>query len=399
MNLTLADERYTCTGCGECCGGWSVPLLDGEADRFRAQAATLVPAERLTHAVGKARRGGVTVETLAGPGTRCITLAEDKRCLVHATHGAEAKPLGCRLFPFTFVATPADVRVGLSFACPAVVDGEGPPLAEQRDDIAGLHAAIATSPYQLRVEPTVALLPGRDLAWADAARLLDDVAAALAAGGTLVERICRGGAVVALTIAGLEEGRPFADALAGARGRRDALAAKALAAPPRVDRLSRALLRTIVDSTAPERSSGSRLVAALASLGRGGGRIRLADGDVAREAVERVARGLPAEGEALVVRWLRNELAALTFFGSAAFDLSLAGGLDLLTLMVAAVAWLARARAAHAGRAAVVFDDVKRALRQVYAGVHHRAAMPPRFERALAATACLDLLRAELSAG
>jgi hypothetical protein len=32
----------------------------------------------------------------------------------------------------------------------------------------------------------------------------------------------------------------------------------------------------------------------------------------------------------------------------------------------------------------------------VYAGVHHRAAMPPRFERALAATASLDLLRAQL---
>ena len=54
---------------------------------------------------------------------------------MHATHGSDAKPLACRLFPFTFVATPTEVRVSLSFACPAVIDGEGPPLAEQRDEV------------------------------------------------------------------------------------------------------------------------------------------------------------------------------------------------------------------------------------------------------------------------
>jgi hypothetical protein len=96
------------------------------------------------------------------------------------------------------------------------------------------------------------------------------------------------------------------------------------------------------------------------------------------------------------VRWLAAELHGLTFFGTAGFELSLAGGLDLLTLITAAVARVSRVYAAHAGRTAVARDDVKAALRQVYAGVHHRAAMPPRFERALAATAGLDLLRDEL---
>ena len=395
MTLTLVDERYTCTGCGECCGGWSVPLLPGEADRFRAQAAALVPAERLGRAVGKARRGGATVETLAGPGSRCVALADDRRCGVHAAYGAAAKPLGCRLFPFTFVATPADVRVGLSFACPAVIDGEGPPLETQREEIARLHAAIAPTSYLLRLEDEVALIGERRLPFADAARLCDELSAALAWDGALVERLCRAGAVVALVIARMEEGMAFAAALAAAREGRDALVAEALAAPARVDRLSRALLRTIVDSTAPGRGAGSRLAGVLASLG-GGGRVRFADGEVDRAAVERVARGVGPEGEALLGRWLRAEVAGLTFFGPAAFELSIAGGLDLLTLCAAAVAWLARARAAHAGRAAVARDDVQRALKQVYAGVHLRAALPPRFERALAATASLDLLRAQL---
>ena len=398
MELSLVGERYTCTGCGDCCRGWSVPLLPGEADRFRALAADVVPVERLRGAIHAARGGGVAVEALGGAGGRCAALADDDRCVVHAAHGSDAKPLACRLFPFTFVATPSEVRVSLSFACPAVIDGEGPLLGEQREEVGKLYDAIAGSPYRMNVGGEVALTESRMLAWADAALLLAEVSTALRSDGALVERLCRAGAIVALAIAKLDEGRTFADALAEARAGRDALTADALAAPPATDRLSRALLRTIVESTAPgARSSGSRLFGVLASLGGAGGRVRIVGGEVAQADVDRVARGIGADGEALLVRWLDAEIHGLTFFGGAGFDLSLAGGLDLLTLTAAAVVRVARACAAHAGRAAVARDDVKAALRQVYAGVHHRAAMPPRFERALAATASLDLLRDELS--
>jgi Fe-S-cluster containining protein len=399
VDLALVAERYRCTGCGDCCRGWSVPLLPGEAERFRALAAPLVPVERLRAAIHSARGGGGRmVEALGGAGGSCVALADDQRCLIHAEHGADDKPLGCQLFPFTFVATPTEVRVSLSFACPAVIDGEGPPVADQRDEVTRLHDAIAASPYRMTLDAVVALTESRTLAWADAALLLAEVSGALGGGGGLVERLCRAGAVVALAIAKLDEGRPFADALAAARAGRDALAADALSAPAAVDRLSRALLRTIVDSTAPgARGSGSRLWGALASLGRGSGHIRIAGGEVADRELDRVSRGLGSDGEALLVRWLLAEVHGLTFFGPGGFDLSIAGGLDLLTLTAAAVARGARAYAAHAGRTAVARDDVKAALRQVYAGVHHRAALPPRFERALAATASLELLRDELS--
>ena len=398
MQLSLVGERYTCTGCGDCCRGWSVPLLPGEADRFRTLAAALVPVERLRGAIHGARGGGIAIEALSGAGGQCVALAADQRCLVHAEHGADKKPLACRLFPFTFVATPTEVRVSLSFACPAVIDGEGPPVAEQRDEVERLYAAIAGSPYRMSIDGEVALTESRKIAWSDAATLLAEVSGALRSDGALVERLCRGGAVVALTIAKLDEGRAFGDALAAARDGRDALVRDALAGPPAVDRLSRALLRTIVESTARgTRGSGSRLLGALASLGSGG-RIRINGGEVAQSDVDRVARGIGPDGETLLARWLDAEIHGLTFFGGAAFELTLAGGLDLLTLTAAAVARVARAYAAHAGRPSVARDDVKSALRQVYAGVHHRAAMPPRFERALAATASLDLLRAELDA-
>lgn len=395
MKLTLLGERYSCTGCGDCCRGWSVPLLAGEPERFAAFGAAVIPVERLRGAVSGVR-SGAAVASLAGPGGRCAALADDERCLVHAAHGADAKPLACRLFPFTFVATPEDVRVSLSFACPAVVDAEGPLLEEQRDDVAALHAAIASTPYQMRIEPSVLLIENRRIEWADAAALLAELAAALASDGRLIDKMCRAGAMVALTLARLDEGRSFAEALPAARAGRDALVADALAAPIQIDRLSRALLRTLVQSTAPgERGRGSRLWDVLSSLG-GGGKLRVGGGEIALGDIERVTRGLGVQGEAMLARWLAAEIHGLTFFGPAGFDLSIAGGLDLLTLSCAAVAVVARAHAALAGRSAVARDDVKAALRQVYAGVHHRAALPPRFERALAATASLDLLRAQL---
>jgi len=173
--LALVDERYQCTGCGDCCRGWSVPLLPGEGDRFRTLAAALIPVERLKGAIHGARAGGVAVEALGGAGGRCAALADDDRCVVHAEHGGDAKPLACRLFPFTFVATPSEVRVSLSFACPAVIDGEGPLLAEQRADVEALYKAIEGSPYRMSVDGEVALTETRALPWADAARLLGEV--------------------------------------------------------------------------------------------------------------------------------------------------------------------------------------------------------------------------------
>src|SRR6185436_17700186 len=115
----------------------------------------------------------------------------------------------------------------------------------------------------------------------------------------------------------------------------------------------------------------------------GGGDVRLRGGAaVAPAAVEKVARGLGSDGDALLGRWVDNALHSLTFFGEAAFGLSIAGGLDLLALSAAVTAYLARAHAAAAGRAQVALDDVRSAVRQVDAGLAHRSGMPAGFARA-----------------
>jgi len=393
--LLATTTRYRCTSCGDCCRGWDVPLQPGEGDAFRRHAEGVVPVERLRGAVGRARHGGVEVEILVGAGGQCAALADDQLCRIHAAHGAESKPRACRIFPLTFVATPGGaVRVGLSYACPAVLDGEGEPLDRQVDEVESVYrGAIEGSRYLLRAPGEVALAAGVIMPWSDAQVLVDAMVAAVREPGSLVRRFCRAGALAALVQLGLSEKRGFADALAEARRRRDGLVDEALADRPEVDRLSRALHHTLLRTTAPSVGLWSRLG------GMFGGDVLLRDGrKVAPSAIARIAPGLGEAGEALLGRWLADGLEALTFFGDGAFGLSISAGLDLKTLSASVAAYLARAHAAAAGRASVELADVKAGLRQLEAGLTHRSAVPTGLERALGATACLDLLREQLGA-
>jgi lysine-N-methylase len=370
-----------------------VPLDEGEADAFRTRAAGLVPAERLGDAIRRAKQGARVIETLAGPGRQCPALLEDQRCAIHARDGEGAKPRACRIFPMTFVATPAGVRVGLSFACPAVLDGEGPPLAEQRGEIESLFAAaVDGTRYLLRMGERVRLSREREIAFAEAERLCAAFSEALASDALLIERVCRAGAINALVQNALADGKSFDDAFAAAKAGSATLAVEALAVPPEVDRLSRAMFKTLLRSTANDPGALGRVARVFSSSVD----LRFENRSVAWRAIEAVRPGLPADGEALLARWMRMQIDALTFFGDAAFGLSLSDGLDLLVLSAAAAVLLARAHAV--GRGAVALDDVKRGLRQVDAGLTHRGAMPPGFDRALAATASLDLLREQLGA-
>lgn len=396
--LTLVEARYRCTSCGDCCRGWDVPLEPGEAQKFLALAAPLIPAERLRGAVGRGKHNGVAIERLVGRDGQCAALADDQLCRIHGAHGGEAKPRACRIFPFTFVRTPSSVRVGLSFACPAVVDAEGPTLDEQRSEIdATFASAVDGSRYLLQIGASVPLAVGLVLPWPDAERLLAEVSAVVAAESSLLAKLCRAGAVCALAQVALEEGRTFDEAMARARDGGAALVAEALAEPPSVDRLSRALFRTLLKSTEPDRGGAlGRIGGALASLA-GATEVRLRGAAPVRwRDVERVAPGLGSEGEALFARWLTMALGGLTFFGDAAFGLPIASGLDLLVLSAAVAVFLARAYAAGGGRSRVSLDDAKRALRQIDAGLQHRSSMPSSFGRALLATASLDLLREQL---
>lgn len=60
----------------------------------------------------------------------CYFLMEDLRCRVHAEHGPEAKPDGCRRFPLGLIATPDGGRVTTMHRCPCRTMGSRPDLTE-----------------------------------------------------------------------------------------------------------------------------------------------------------------------------------------------------------------------------------------------------------------------------
>lgn len=61
----------------------------------------------------------------------CHFLMEDLRCTIHAELGHEAKPMGCRQFPFIVTATPGGGRLSTHHRCPCRTLGRRPALTPE----------------------------------------------------------------------------------------------------------------------------------------------------------------------------------------------------------------------------------------------------------------------------
>src|SRR5450432_2773 len=99
----LEDERFSCRSCTQCCRSWHVVLMPGEAERIKnlpwAKDDPLTKIDVLLEHGGK-------VYTAHNKETGCVFLnLSNGRCRIHEQFGAEAKPLGCSVFPFQISPT------------------------------------------------------------------------------------------------------------------------------------------------------------------------------------------------------------------------------------------------------------------------------------------------------
>lgn len=120
--LVRPGARFVCAGDGICCTDVHAlgPLMRAEARRLRViDPETVVRHPDLDAPVMSTRADG-----------RCVYLAP-RRCNLHARHGADAKPGGCRRFPFGLIATPRGGRVTTEHRCPCRTLGERPLLQAQ----------------------------------------------------------------------------------------------------------------------------------------------------------------------------------------------------------------------------------------------------------------------------
>ncbi len=123
--------RHVCQGTGTCCGATFLgPLLPGDRVRVEALRFGTRVREGQTVRLGAdpagdgdgifeiAQFGGKDHTGMArGDDGRCVAQGDDSLCDIHREHGADAKPVACRLFPLRFHRSPLGVHVSLILAC------------------------------------------------------------------------------------------------------------------------------------------------------------------------------------------------------------------------------------------------------------------------------------------
>lgn len=134
--------NYECTGCGKCCGGWSVPLTSADYERIskvdwgshlrKFEDMSLYRELKEDEAAGSPYSHAIKV----GDDGHCPFLV-DNLCFIHSKKDGPFKPSICQLFPYCFNETPSGVFATVSFVSMGVVHNSGRPLMEQRDYLGG----------------------------------------------------------------------------------------------------------------------------------------------------------------------------------------------------------------------------------------------------------------------
>ncbi len=375
----IAQQRWSCHSCGDCCRTLVIHLSDEERERIDWQGW----AGKLSGAAYVRIGPGWTLNKQDNGA--CVFLDENNRCRIHSEFGERAKPLACQVFPFSVRPVGHGWQASLRFDCPSVSSSVGKPLSQHRARLTELVKAVP-----------------RD--WAhgdDVADLRRGVRATSEEIDAVIQRFSRW--VKSDTL-------PIADRLIGA-ARITTTVAEATLAKVR-DRRFAQLLDLLFDALRGESAAppGSPTVrqrgmllqlafahtehATLAQMRSGfGGRLRkrwqqlgsarkflkgtgvvpglpgLA-GHVTFEAVESIE---PPAGstqdtrdvESLVVRYLTARLEGRSVFGDGYYGWPVVSGVAALWLSVAAAGWLARYAAAVEGRSSICITDAARALGMV----------------------------------
>jgi lysine-N-methylase len=377
VTLAMPEQRYSCHGCGNCCRDFTVQLRPDDLRRLAEQRWE----ERLGEPVTVEFRGQRYLRQREDGA--CVFWLADGRCRIHAEFGFEEKPIACQLFPFTVVPGERDAAMGVNFACGSVQESKGAALGTHRAELLRM---VGRAPETVAAPAATSLLPG-------------SVATALEVDATVrgLDRwLCRADVPAAIRFDGLAwlAQSLVAAKLAAVRGSRyvelidtlvgalpDELAH--LPTDPATSR-QRAMLRQAVfarveDPKIPKLARESRWRTTLRQLvrsrrfSRGRGAVPAVGPGwpeaVPFAAIEAVAPpwlgGDLAANDELLTRWLRATIHGRRAWGPGYYGWSIPMGLASLTLNLAAVAWLARLRAAGREASECAIGDVRAGLGRV----------------------------------
>ncbi|WP_437537116.1 YkgJ family cysteine cluster protein [Sorangium sp. So ce726] len=126
----LPDFSLHCDGRGSCCRIYASILFDPEeAARARALRPDVLSGGARHERAFTPERGTwpCAASVVAMRDGRCAYLEGEGRCSLHAKSGSEAKPLGCRTFPTSFIDDGESVRVSVAVECACVLASVGRP--------------------------------------------------------------------------------------------------------------------------------------------------------------------------------------------------------------------------------------------------------------------------------
>ncbi|MFQ5590890.1 MAG: YkgJ family cysteine cluster protein, partial [Phycisphaerae bacterium] len=376
----MSDQRWSCHSCGHCCRTLVIHLSEHDRLEIDRQAWE----DRLGNVpYVRAGRGFVLNKR---PDGACVFLTADNRCRIHAEYGEHAKPLACRVFPFSVRPVAGGWQASLRFDCPSVAASKGAALDGARAWLSALVARLDHNPpldedavdLKRGVRATATelnALSGTLTSWLtrDDVPMLDKLIACARITAVLAE-------------ANLDKVRDdrFAELIDLLFGSAPTQFANV---PSRPTDRQRGMLRQLVFAHAEHvslaqlrsgvggrlRTRCHQLVSGLRFL-RGRGAVpRLPDvtGGVAFDAVEAVAScSLVHTGvEDLLTRYVAGRLSSGSAFGHGYYRWSVFNGLTALWLSLAAAGWLARYHAASASRSSIELGDFASAL-----GIVDRAA-------------------------
>ena len=375
----VAGQRWSCHSCGDCCRTLVGHLTSQERRRLDEQRweAELgaAPYVRVGRAWALNKR----------PDEACVFLDDDGLCRIHAKHGERAKPLACRIFPFSVRPVEGGWQASLRFDCPSVIASEGIPIRQHAGPIAELTAQLD---HRAGENKAVALKRGLRATPEEVDALTRGLTTWLIDGdASFIQRVTVAARLThTLETAKLKKVRgtrlaELIDLLLGA------LPAECAVSPPAPTPRQRGMLRQFAFActehvTLTERRAGllqrwrkrsEQLRKAGLFLAGSGVVPRLPgfQGDATFAEVESV-HGADNQGyeiEELLTRYLSARIAGRSVFGAGYYGWPIFSGLGALWLLVAAVGWLARYSAAVAGRTSLNMNDVSRAL-----GIADRAA-------------------------
>ncbi len=372
-------QNWSCHNCGGCCRQHEIEITDEEHRRILSQqwtAADGIPAgqpvvERISGWFGKPRHRLAHQADGA-----CVFLDDQGLCRIHAKFGEAAKPLPCRIYPYTFHPAGKRAAVSLRFSCPSVVANLGRPVTQQVQELQQIAQLVVPAGALQSPPPNVSRR--QHVQWPDFRRFVDALDGSLSDGSVpLPVRLAR-----VLMWNSLVAEAKF-EKLSGSRlGEfltliQEAAASEIPGLPETIEeptKFGQSAFRSLAavysrKDTAASAQSGWRgrwkLLKAIFGFLRGAGNVPvLQEGfrEVPFAALEQPFGRPSAEIDELMSRYFQVKIRGLHFCGRGFYGLSFAEGVPFLVLMWPITLWLARWLAAGDQRTRLTCEDVSKAL-------------------------------------